>query len=252
VTSSSPPASQNETDAAREARLAGGRKRKRTPVNELEEKLAKLQEENTQLSQHLESVSCREETIRNYKREMKLKMGKLLCNSESPETEIAAVLTQFRQLYEHYGEQRQQEVHFHLAQLERLMLPTKNTKMVLWTIAQDEMYTGATDPVAGPSLLSILTEEVGFTDSQIAKLSEHRDKMNRLTDDLHRSLALLRKLKKSVDENQRVFADKMQTVQSALTPKQIARLILFVEANRSKIEPALKTARQIRQGSADV
>ena len=97
-------------------------------MNELEEKLAKLQEENSQLSQHLESVSCREETIRSYKREMKLKMGKLLCNSDSPETEIAAVLTQFRQLYEHYGEQRQQEVHFHLAQLERLMLPTKVIK----------------------------------------------------------------------------------------------------------------------------
>ena len=47
-----------------------------------------------------------------------------------------------------------------------------------------------------------MTDEVGFTDQQRMKLSEHRDKMTRLTDDLHRSLALLRKLKKAVDENQ--------------------------------------------------
>ena len=51
---------------------------------------------------------------------------------------------------------------------------------------------------------------------------------------------------------QRVFAAKFEQVQAALTSKQIARLILFVEANRPKIETALKVSRQIRVGHADV
>ncbi|CAN0563302.1 unnamed protein product, partial [Ectocarpus sp. 12 AP-2014] len=149
---------------------------------------------------------------------------------DSNQASLAEALSRFKDLYADYGKQRKQEVEFHLRQLERQIVPTDTTKMSLWTLEQDESFYK--DRKRG-SLSLILRAELGVSEEQIERIQERRARIKSLLNELGESLRLVRDLQKSSEAKTAKFEEVMERLQSAFSPQQIARLLLWVSANRA-------------------
>ena len=62
------------------------------------------------------------------------------------------------------------KVAFHLNQLEKLLLPTKTTKMSLWALQQDKSFFQK----AKSPMFDLLSKELELTQEQIEKIQERR------------------------------------------------------------------------------
>ncbi|CAM9755103.1 unnamed protein product [Ectocarpus sp. 6 AP-2014] len=206
-------------------------------LGELEERVKQVSEDNGQLKLHLSNVNDKLMLMASKKKLMEAEIAAKLeaqrsHPSDSNQASLAEALSRFKDLYADYGKQRKQEVEFHLRQLERQIVPTDTTKMSLWTLEQDESFYK--DRKRG-SLSLILRAELGVSEEQIERIQERRARIKSLLNELGESLRLVRDLQKSSEAKTAKFEEVMEKLQSAFSPQQIARLLLWVSANRAHI-----------------
>eukprot|EP00752_Nemacystus_decipiens_P003554 g3279.t1 len=226
-----------------------GRKRKKMTLGELEERVKQVSEDNGRLKLHLSNVNEKLLQMANKKKLMEAEIAsKLEAQRASPgdanQASLAEALSRFKDLYADYGKHRKKEVEFHLKQLERQIVPTDTTKMSLWTLEQDESFYK--DRKRG-SLSNILRTELGVSEEQIERIQERRARIKSLLNDLGESLRLLRDLHKSSEAKNAKFEEVMARLQSAFSPQQIARLLLWVSANRAHISKLPLLPKQMLQ-----
>jgi hypothetical protein len=97
------------------------KRRKKPRLPDCESKLAALKAENDLLKRHLQNVSSKAQRFDQEKNEAGKRIKRLLEEGASPE-EMNKVVQDFTDMYSDYGRRRQQELSFHLEQLQRCVL----------------------------------------------------------------------------------------------------------------------------------
>jgi hypothetical protein len=152
------------------------KKRQRQKLQDLEDKAKMLMAENSELRSHLSDLSTRAVDMERQKTEMMNMMVDRLARGDNGSPELVGMLRKYGELFAEYGTCRQKEVSFHLSQLKRLMLPTQTTKMCMFTLQQDKsFYQSSKSP-----LWNILSNELGMTSEQAAKIQTHRYSVHNL------------------------------------------------------------------------
>lgn len=208
------------------------KRRKKPRLADCETKLAQLKAENEMLKRHLDTISNRSQKFDEERKAQEQQMKKLMNEGAGPE-QLNPLLSKFSEVYSDYGRHRDQELTFHLEQLQRLVAPTNFTKMGLWTLGQNErFYTDLKrNPIAG-----ILREELGITSQQGRKILEQSQKIRDLSENLKHCLRLLGKLKSICEHKQKVFSNRMSKCQEILTPLQVVKLLLWVDDHANILE----------------
>jgi hypothetical protein len=147
------------------------RKRSRESLDDLEMRVKQLQAENAELNAHLLTVTQRTTEVQKQRVEMeKLMIAKLSAVDDSDQEELAKIVKRYTDIYADYGKCRQREVSFHLQQIEKLIIPTKTTKLCLWALQQDKSFFQKSKS----PLFDMLSKELELTPEQTLKFQEKR------------------------------------------------------------------------------
>jgi len=206
------------------------KRRKKPRLSDCEAKLAKLRAENEQLKRHLQKVSNKANKFDREKEDAGKQIARLLNESNAGAPEMERTVRKFSDMYSDYGVNRQQELSFHLEQLQRLVNPTNFTKMGLWTLGQSPQGWKK-NPIAG-----ILVKELDITPQQGRKILDQSEKIRKLCENLKETHALLVKLKLLCEKKTRCFQDRMNKCTEILTSQQVAKLIIWINQNTQLIE----------------
>jgi hypothetical protein len=110
------------------------KRRKKPRLPDCESKLAALKAENDLLKRHLQNVSSKAQRFDQEKNEAGKRIKRLLEEGAGPE-EMNKVVQDFTDMYSDYGRRRQQELSFHLEQLQRCVLKENHNCCVYKTRA---------------------------------------------------------------------------------------------------------------------
>ena len=214
------------------------RRRKKPRLEDCETRLQSLRAENETLRRHLSNVQDKTQRFDAERHRQEMEMRELVRSAQEGRVggdDIKETVAKFSEMYSDYGRQRQDEVRFHLDQLERLAVPTTFTKMTLWTMGQGDQFflRPKSHPIAG-----ILMRELGITSQQGRKIIEHRDRIKKVCVNIRQCLELLGKLKGLCGHKQRLFHDRMTKCQEILTPLQVVKLLLWVDEHQGVLETA--------------
>jgi Skp family chaperone for outer membrane proteins len=94
------------------------KRRKKPRLNECETKLSELRAENEMLKRHLDNISNRTAKLHQERMEMEQKMTRM-SEEGAPDEEVDAIIKKYSEMYSDYGKKRDQELTFHLEQLQR-------------------------------------------------------------------------------------------------------------------------------------
>lgn len=149
------------------------------------------------------------------------------------EEKLKDILKHFSNTYSDYGKHRQEELTFHLSQLEKLAAPTTFTKMTLWTLGQNESFF--TQPQSNP-IAGILRREMDITPAQGRKIIAQRETIQRLCNNIKSCLQLIAELKALCARKQTVFHERMTKCQEILTTEQVAKLLIWIDDHGAVLE----------------
>jgi hypothetical protein len=213
------------------------RRRQRERKEELESRVATLKKENQELREHFQNVSQRTTDIQRQRASMEsLMQGRLKDIEKLPEESeerkhLVSLVMKFTDLYADYGSCRQKEIAFHLAQLEKLILPTQVTKMILWTLQQDyKFFEEKSSPIWG-----LLVKELEITPDQISFLTKQRSEALKLLLHLKESLNLIKELKTSIKDKHETFDRECGKITTEASANQSVRFILWITNNADKL-----------------
>jgi len=206
------------------------KRRKKPRLSDCETKLAQLKAENEQLKRHLQNVSNKAHKFDKEKEEAGKNIARLIHDPNAGPREMEMSVRKFSDMYSDYGINRQQELSFHLEQLQRLVNPTNFTKMGLWTLGESNRGPKK-NPIAG-----ILVKELDITPQQGRKILDQSEKIRKLCDNLKEAHALLVKLKTLCEKKTRCFQDRMSKCTEILTSKQVVKLIIWINEHTQLLE----------------
>jgi len=211
----------------------------------LEEKMKAIEAENAELKTQLKigrEAIAREEIEKN---KFVDKISNLL-KANSSEAQIGELIQEFGDRYADYGKDRQAAVGYHLAQVERLLLPTQVTRMCLWSLQQPDSFYDDPEPLPaidgqelpasstvdiGGSLWQLLSKELELSREQMSQIKGCRAKVRERGDEVKITVQMLNQLKKRVQNKNNNLDSEMAGIQGILTPKQSAKFILWVSNN---------------------
>lgn len=237
--------------AAEPIKLITGKRKRKATMPESEEKLQQLKAENEMLRRQWDRRMNKEAQFEEERKKSEKKLKDFLkyCNETnkdddlksdpsydgdlSRQEEAKAILNQFSEMYSDYGQYRQEELIFHLNQLETLAAPTAFTKMSLWTLGQNKSFY--THPKHNP-IAGILQQELDITPTQARKIFAHRERIQKLISNMKEVPKLISELKTLCQKKQRLFHDRMTKCQQILTPEQVVKLLVWVDENSSTLE----------------
>ena len=101
------------------------KRRKKPRLSDCEAKLAQLKAENEQLKRHLQNVSNKAHKFDKEKEEASKQIARLMHDRNAGPKEMEQSVRKFSDMYSDYGINRQQELSFHLDQLQRWARKTK-------------------------------------------------------------------------------------------------------------------------------
>ena len=204
------------------------KRRKKPRLSDCEAKLAELQSENSMLKRHLANLSSQTQHLEEERLKQEARMRNML-DQGATDTELDNEVKHFQEMYSDYGRRRHQELHFHLDQLQRLANPTNFTKLGLWTMGQQS--SNSRNPIAG-----ILQKELNISTQQGKKILEKRKRIQDICSNLKECLALLANLKTLCAEKTQTFHDRLSKCREILTPKQVVKLIIWINENTEMLE----------------
>ncbi len=95
------------------------KRRKKPRLSDCEAKLAQLKAENEQLKRHLQNVSNKAHKFDKEKEDAGKQFARFMNDPNAGPREMEASVRKFSDMYSDYGVNRQQELSFHLEQLQR-------------------------------------------------------------------------------------------------------------------------------------
>lgn len=109
------------------------RRRKREATEHVQHQINALEAENLQLRLQLQIGQEAESCIASEQSKVTEDIHNLL-KSGASEADIYATLEEFKEKYADYGKSRRSSIEFHLRQIERLLMPTQTTSVVMHAI----------------------------------------------------------------------------------------------------------------------
>mmetsp|Transcript_25420 Transcript_25420/g.70217 ORF Transcript_25420/g.70217 Transcript_25420/m.70217 type:complete len:426 (-) Transcript_25420:73-1350(-) len=116
------------------------RRRKREATENLQREINLLEGENLRLRLQLQIGEEAEETMTREQTKLTDEINALL-KSGASEAEIYAALESFKEKYADYGRDRRSAIEFHLRNVERLLMPTQTTSVVMAAIEGGSLHT---------------------------------------------------------------------------------------------------------------
>eukprot|EP00934_Nitzschia_sp_Nitz4_P000102 Nitzschia sp. Nitz4//scaffold9_size221794//49079//50746//NITZ4_001329-RA/size221794-snap-gene-0.91-mRNA-1//1//CDS//3329560950//102//frame0 len=205
------------------------KRRKKAKLEDCESRLAELKAENEMLQRHLQNVSRKTHRFEQEKQQAGARIQELL-RENAGEEEMNKAVDAFDEMYSDYGLNRQQELSFHLEQLQRLVNPSNFTKMGLWTMGHNSI-SPKRNPIAG-----ILQKELDITPQQGKKILDHSKRIRDLCENLKECLALLATLKSLCEQKTKIFHDRIEKCREILTGKQVVKLIAWIHDHTQLLE----------------
>eukprot|EP00536_Pseudo-nitzschia_multiseries_P015782 jgi/Psemu1/219105/e_gw1.954.20.1 len=221
-----------------ESKPTYSKRRKKPRLSDCEAKLARLKSENEQLKRHLQNVSNKAHKFDMEKEKASKQIAQLMHDPNAGPREMEIAVRKFSDMYSDYGINRQQELSFHLEQLQRcvcfaltlLVNPTNFTKMGLWTLGHSNQGAKK-NPIAG-----ILVKELDITPQQSRKILDQSEKIRQLCENLKEAHSLLVKLKFLCEKKTRTFQDRMNKCTEILTSKQVVKLIIWINGHTQLLD----------------
>lgn len=124
------------------------RRRKREATENIQHQINALEADNLQLRLQLQIGQEAESCIASEQSKVTQDIHNLL-QSGASEADIYATLEEFKEKYADYGKSRRSSIEFHLRQIERLLMPTQTTSVVMHAI-QGGVAAAAGAPAATP------------------------------------------------------------------------------------------------------
>jgi hypothetical protein len=127
------------------------RRRKREATEHTEREINVMEAENLRLRLQLQIGKEAEESRVRDQEKLMQDINDLL-KSGASEGEIHATLEEFKEKHEYYGKSRRSAIEFHLRNIERLLMPTQTTSLVMHAIQGGELdaNASATNDSAAP------------------------------------------------------------------------------------------------------
>ena len=195
-------------------------------VRLLEEKIQRLQDENSALQAHVDNVRNRTTEIQRHRVAMEKEMAEKMkgCEGDADrEMELSALCQKYSDIYADYGQYRQKEVKFHLDRIEHLLVPTQVTKMSLWTLQQEASFY---QPGKSP-LWDSISKALEITPEQLTRIQNGRQRIKALLAQLQESLNLVSQLRTSINKRHAFFDEQCGGVQQIATPSQMVKFLLW-------------------------
>lgn len=209
------------------------RRKHQNRLEALENRVKALADENNGLREHIQMITQRKAEIMKHRTDMERIMARKVLDKEETENqqELQRMVKNYRDVYADYGEYRRKEVMYHLQQIEKLLLPSRITKMAMWTLNQD---IGFFEKQKSP-FWSLISKELELTSEQVTQMQQHRQKAQILTNQLKGSFELIRDLKKAIDEKHAAFDSACGKVESICTPRQTILFLMWISKNADKL-----------------
>jgi hypothetical protein len=128
------------------------RRRKREMTENIQHQINAQEAENLQLRLQLQIGQEAESCIASEQGKVTQDIHDLL-KSGASEADIYSTLEEFKEKYADYGKSRRSSIEFHLRQIERLLMPTQTTSVIMHAI-QGGVTTGAPTPANQAELTS--------------------------------------------------------------------------------------------------
>jgi hypothetical protein len=232
------------------------RRRKREATENLQREINVLEAENLRLRLQLQIGDEAEENMKKEQAKLTEDIDALL-KSGAPESEVLAALESFKEKHADYGRDRRSAIEFHLRNIERLLMPTQTTSIVMKAIQgvhhhPPEDQTGKSDTVATPAvttttttptnpnfdpkaLFQYLVQHLDVTPEQAAALKDSRLVAKEMDDCLAQALTVLQELRQRMTQTGQDLEQEFDTVRSILTPTQAAKFLVWVANNGAAI-----------------
>jgi hypothetical protein len=243
------------------------RKRKKEKKLLLRQQLAQLEAENLQLRLKLQ-VGNESDTHDTQIAIVTTKLNEMI-NEGASETDIEKKIQELKERFSDYGRDRRSAIDFHINQLRRCLQPTQTTRAILWLMSLApkfyEITTGSNDshvsssyptPSSSGFPSSSAAAAVGESNNELMALwyslleeirpdkgqrtlmisyttpSEKEEdpftKIRRVTDTCNQTLDKIVEFICNKNDN---LDQEMTNIQSVLSPRQIAKFILWIDKN---------------------
>jgi hypothetical protein len=191
-----------------------------------------------------------------------------LLKSGASESEIYAKIEEYKEKFADYGRDRRSAIEFHLRNIERLLMPTQTTSVVLATLhmgaAKAETAVAVVPPpppeasctnttsttttttaevvsssstappnLTAKSLFRHLVKILQVTPEQAAALKDSRMVAQEMDDCLKGSLAVVQELRTRLVQCGEDLEHEFNNVRSILTPTQAAKFLVWVANNKA-------------------
>jgi hypothetical protein len=219
------------------------RRRKKEYTDSLAAELTALEAENLQLRLKLK-IGVDSSTIKDEERDEIIARLDVLLQEGNPEGEIRKEIELLQEKYSDYGRDRTGAIAFHLSQLRKCLVPTQTTRTLIWlmTCAPHFHNSDGSENSACYSedseiarLWRHLLEELQPSLDQKKKLVDFTADRNspypalqRSTDD---SNSILDRLDEIMTTKNTSLASEMSNIHGILTPRQIAKFVLWIDQN---------------------
>jgi hypothetical protein len=193
-----------------------------------------------------------EDTLRDEQERVTEEIESML-KSGASEAEIYANIEDFKEKFADYGRDKRSAIEFHLANIERLLMPTQTTSVAMRALqgttaaANKEETVTTVAPSSAPSSLSsqdlasldpkamfrYLVRYLDVTPEQASALKDSRAVAQELDDSLTKSLAVVGELRQRLAQMGDDLATEFNHVRAILTPTQAAKFLVWVANNRA-------------------
>lgn len=189
--------------------------------------------------------------------------------SGASESEIYATIEEYKEKFADYGRDRRSAIEFHLRNVERLLMPTQTTSVLMTTLqmsnsqslseseAQQEWLevcrsaatqagsaaapksdgtsTSSAPPSDVKSLFSHLVKMLEVTPDQATALKDSRFVAQEMDECLKKSLGVLKELRTRLTQCGEDLESEFNTIRTILTPTQAAKFLVWVANNKACI-----------------
>jgi hypothetical protein len=170
-----------------------------------------------------------------------------LLKSRASESEIYATIEEYKEKFADYGRDRRSAIEFHLRNVERLLMPTQTTSVLMTTLqmshsnaavapkteAQYQESSSSAPPPDVKSLFNHLVTKLQVTPDQAAALKDSRFVAQEMDECLKSSLGVLGELRTRLTQCGEELETEFNTIRTILTPTQAAKFLVWVANNKA-------------------
>eukprot|EP00736_Rhodelphis_marinus_P012207 Rmarinus@m.10244 len=216
-------------DAARQCR-----QRKKQYVSDLEEKAKRLQEEIDQLRARKQTSPGVEEA-----RQRTVLTGALrnLMMRAATDRDVTTLMRSFMHHFHTNARERIQAIEHHITELRELLAPNQHSKLMLWTLSQDDAFYQKSASSGGlQGLWELLCQEMQLSEEQKRALLTRRSAVSQERRELANIDRVLLQLQDRVRTRLMRVSQMIDHLAEILTVKQQAKFLLWIETQQREMQ----------------